>query len=230
MDSLNSDEHKASTGSIRSRRGHKSNLAGLALVAPPDAALRTYTQLTPPSTAPISADYLNSSMSTAHQDNKGHHRSASEITKPSSRDVGGLRAAQGPTPYEARTKGRKYEDKYNGRAPRLQETGPSRSPSPTHSTKSSKSERGPLSPLDSNHPSMFSPIVTPRIGEGKDIHVPVAAPVVVSLDKSQKHIRASWRSESPSQAASASVIGTPRSFTTTTSSGYLRYEPGEFLP
>lgn len=249
MDSLNNDEYKAfsdavsATGSIRSRRGHKSNLAGLALVAPPDAALRTYTQLTPPSTAPISADYLNSSMSSAHQDNKGHHRSASEITKFSSRDVGGLRAAQGPKasiPYEARTKGRKDEDKHNGSVPRLRETRPSRSPSPTHSTKSNRgdNERGPLSHLDSNYPSlsaisMFSPIITPEIGEGKEIHIPVAAPVVVSLDnpKSQKpNTAASWRSESPSQTASASVIGTSSSFTTSTSSTYLRFEPGEFLP
>jgi hypothetical protein len=244
MDSFNNDDYKLSsdtgsaTGSIRSRRGHKSSLAGLALVAPPDAALRTYTQLTPPSTAPISADYLNSSMSTAHQDNKGHHRSASEITKPSSRDVGGLRAAQGPKaiiPHEARTKGRKDEDKHNGSAPRLRETRPSRSPSPTQSTRSNRgdNERGPLAPLDSNYPSlsavsMFSP-VTPKIGEGKEIHIPVAAPVVVSLDNLESgkpNTAASWRSESPSQTASAS-IGTPNSFTTSTS---LRYEPGEFLP
>ncbi|KIM45873.1 hypothetical protein M413DRAFT_440927 [Hebeloma cylindrosporum] len=245
MDSVNNDEYKApsdaavstTTGSIRSRRGHKSNLAGLALVAPPDAALRTYTQLTPPSTAPISADYLNG-ISTAHQDNKVHHRSASEITTLSPRDVGGLRAAQGPKaiPYEARTKGRRDEDKHNGGVPRLQETRPSRSSSPAHSTKSTRgdNERGPLSLLDSNYPSsnatsMFSPIITPEIGEEKEIHIPVAGPVVVDLDnlKSRKpNTAASWRSESPSQAASASVIGTPSSFTTSTSSAYLRYEPG----
>lgn len=247
MDSLSNDEYKASpgtvsaTGSLRSRRGHKSNLAGLALVAPPDAALRTYTQLTPPSTAPVSADYLNSSMSTAHEDNKGHHRSASEIPK-SSRDVGGFRAVQGSkanVPYEARTKGREDADKHNGNAPRLRETRPSRSPSPTHSTKSSRgdNERDPLSPLDSNYPSlsvisMFSPIVTPEIGERKEIHIPVAAPVVVHLDnfKSQKHNSApSWRSESPSQTASASIIETPSSPTTSTSSAYPCYGPGEFL-
>jgi len=243
MDSFNNDDYKdtgSTTGSIRSRRGHKSNLAGLALVAPPDAALRTYTQLTPPSTAPISADYLTSSMSTAHQDNKGHHRSASEITKPSSRDVGGLRAAQGPKaiiPHEARTKGRKDEDKH-GSAPRLRETRPSRSPSPTHSTRSSRgdNERGPLSPLDSNYPSlsavsMFTPI-TPKIGEGKEIHIPVAAPVVVKLDNLESgkpNTAASRRSESPSQTASAS-IGTPSSFATPKSSAYLRYEPGKSLP
>src|SRR5205807_570978 len=47
-----------------------------ALVAPPDAAVHSYTHLTPPPTAPLPADNSNRVQKTAAQ--AGHHRAASD--------------------------------------------------------------------------------------------------------------------------------------------------------
>ncbi|KAJ3516209.1 hypothetical protein NLJ89_g1269 [Agrocybe chaxingu] len=144
-------------GSLRSRRGHNSSLAGLALVAPPDAALRTYTQLTPPSTAPATGDYDGDSLVTVHQD-RGHHRSASENTATktaSSRDTGTMGISQGALSStmteRSRTRGK---DKNNNKAPppsfAFQRTTASRSPSPTRSAPAQG--RALLSPPDSVYP------------------------------------------------------------------------------
>ncbi|KDR83419.1 hypothetical protein GALMADRAFT_235540 [Galerina marginata CBS 339.88] len=252
MDSVNeggfktSSETASTTGSIRSRRGHKSNLAGLALVAPPDAALRTYTQLTPPSTAPITGDYMHHNLLTAHQD-KGHNRSASEnppSKKAPSRDTAIVGAAQGSqssmshlSSEDKSKKGTKDEDNSKGNVPRSnepQKIANSRSTSPDLETnKDGRVDRiqGLLSPPYSGYPSMnaidmFSPIVTPEIGEGKEIHVPVAAPVVLKLDnmkpkKAQSAV--SWRSESP---AAVSVHSSSSSYVASATSAYLHYQPG----
>ncbi|KAF8897249.1 hypothetical protein BD779DRAFT_1795983 [Infundibulicybe gibba] len=74
---------------IRSRRGHEQNLAGIALVAPPDAAVDTYTQLTPPPAQPTPEPKTP----------KHHYRGASESTgqKKSPRDVG-IVGTQPPSP------------------------------------------------------------------------------------------------------------------------------------
>ncbi|CAA7260230.1 unnamed protein product [Cyclocybe aegerita] len=226
-------------GSLRSRRGHNSSLAGLALVAPPDAALRTYTQLTPPSTAPATGDYDGDSLVTVHQD-RGHHRSASENTATktaSSRDTGTVGTSQGAlsstVAERSRTRGK---DKNNNNAPpsfAFQRTTASRSPSPTRSALAQG--RALLSPPDSVYPpmstiDMFSPIVTPDIGEGKEIHIPVAAPVVVDLEsaQSQKALSSSMssRSESPAFRGAGMSYGSPVSLSSSLTSAYLRYQPG----
>lgn len=243
MDSVNelrgyksSSETTSSSNSIRSRRGLKSNLTGLALVAPPDAALRTYSHLTPPSTAPVAADYMNHHILTARQDNKGqgHNRSASENPpKPSSRDTDRQKASTQGTQsaiLPENNKRTKVENDNNG-SHSLADPMP-RSPSPESPKPNDDRDHahGLLSPPTTSYPSahiidMFSPIVTPNIGEGKEIHVPVAGPVVVKLDDviepRNQQPTPSWRNESPalSSAFSSSVLSNK--------SAYLHYEPGK---
>ncbi|KAF8974654.1 hypothetical protein BDZ97DRAFT_1935452 [Flammula alnicola] len=227
-----SSEIASSTGSIRLRRGHKNNLTGLALVAPPDAALKSYTQLTPPSTAQSPQDK-----------EKGHHRSASEnpagSSKKASRDTASVGTAQGSktaipnlSSDNGRTKNTKHEDKNNNNGPRsdvFQRTTIPRTPSPALSKNSNSGTTA-----DAN-PSMAaltttSPIVTPSIGEGKEIHVPVAGPIVVNLDNLQSrkaHSATSWRSDSPTPShGAASVHATSSPYSSSATSSYLRYEPG----
>ncbi|KAF8165039.1 hypothetical protein B0H34DRAFT_793474 [Crassisporium funariophilum] len=238
---LDEDKHQtysdvgSTTSSIRSRRGHKSNLSGLALVAPPDAAPRTYTHLTPPSTAPITGDNMNHSSLTVQQD-KGHHRSASELStlkKVPSRDIA-YQSAQ-----TAKLNQNTIKDNNNPGAPRSRftyaSTTRSRSPSPTHSANSDRPEyaRGLLSPPDSAYPSrsaiaMYSPMITPEIGESKEIHIPVVGPVVVSLDSRQARKAASTasRTESPVSHATASLVSTSSPYAPSAASTYLNYQPG----
>ena len=66
----------------------------------------------------------------------------------------------------------------------------------------------PLTPV-----SLFSP-VTPEIGQGKDIYIPVAGPIVVNLDS---HSRSVSRTDSP--LPDRSMAGTPMS-------SFLHYQPG----
>ncbi|KAF4619413.1 hypothetical protein D9613_005376 [Agrocybe pediades] len=243
------------SSSIRSRRGLDSHLAGLALVAPPDAALRTYTHLTPPSTAPITADL------TAQPDKTGHHRSTSENpyskNVPSlSRDTTSVGMDSGPRgstsnlslssvkSTRSSTKGTETkQDRTNALRSGLttrdsSSSTSSRSSSPGH--RASKLDRhgrsggsGLLSPPDSAYPSalaidMFSPIITPEIGESKEIHVPVAGPVVVNLDGLHSKTKTgTWRTDSPSMASTSSHITTSTgSYAPSAASAYLRYEPG----
>ncbi|KAH9482420.1 hypothetical protein JR316_0004520 [Psilocybe cubensis] len=237
-----SSSETASSASIRSRRGHTSSLTGLALVAPPDAALRTYTQLTPPSTAPVSGDYMNHVLLTATQ-GKVHSRSSSQ--DPSSKKTATSRdtsSTQGTQSLLSSANNSKIprETKnadHNNKAFPNHRTSSSRSPSPDMSTAIDDRDlhHGLLSPPTTAYPSartidMFSPIVTPDIGEGKEIHMPVAGPVVVKLDGVQSRrveSTPSWRNEqSPaSQAHSqSSAYGSPAAHSST--SAYLYYEPG----
>ena len=236
----NPSEASSSSGSLHSRRGNRSKLAGLALVAPPDAALRSYTHLTPPLSAPITTDSTNNSLLAVHQD-KGHNRSASEISSsrngPTRDQLGIVGASQGSsTPDENKAKAQtEGESRPNGQHTSMAN---SRSSSPSkRSTISSNLNQSQelLQPLSSARPSqsvidLFSPIVTPNIGEGKEISDPVAGPVVVKLEdvsmKSGSGTASSWRSESP---ALASVHTHSRSATPSATPAYLNYEPGKYI-
>ncbi|KAF9534937.1 hypothetical protein CPB83DRAFT_843183 [Crepidotus variabilis] len=222
------------SGSIRQRRGYKNNLAGLALVAPPDAALRSYTHLTPPSTAPLLSD--SSNQSTGHRYGRTHHRSSSEITHSNSKRLSprdpstvgkaaGNTTPPGPDSYKAKGTSRsKTKDDIkrvsytNALSVPDSAMSQNRSPSPgARSTQSDRSQRAQsfLSPYsgspNSGRIDMFSPIVTPAIGEGKEIHVPVAAPVIVNLDrttfreKSPTSSKLSPRRVSPAESGSVST-------------------------
>lgn len=87
-----------------------------------------------------------------------------------------------------------------------------------------------LSPVSSyykamNPRPMVSPIVTPEIGEGKEIHVRVAAPVVVSVHSSIQQLKnspaLSRRTDTPDAVGVSQSVPIPESF--------LHYQPGESL-
>jgi hypothetical protein len=63
--------------------------------------------------------------------------------------------------------------------------------------------------------SMFSPL-TPEIGQAKEIHIPVAGPIVVNLGSHSKNAPSSRTDPDPS------LLGTPIS-------SYLHYQPGFLL-
>lgn len=179
--------------SLRSRRGHKSDLTGLALVAPPDAAPRTYTHLTPPHTAPLTAQYTPQT-----KKYPSHDQHAPNLDD--KKDLSKTEDAKG-----------------NHRG-----STHSRSQSPPLSTGLLATPR--ISNHPSNHPPMLSPL-TPEIGQGKDIHIPVVGPVVVNLGFKSNNVplSTSSRTNSPFPDASASLLGTPAS---STASPFIHYQPG----
>ncbi|KAF8901659.1 hypothetical protein CPB84DRAFT_1777139 [Gymnopilus junonius] len=214
----NSSETSSSSSSLHSRRGNESKLAGLALVAPPDATLRTYTHPTPPLSAPITTDSTNNNLLTVHQD-KGHNRSASKVSSSknvSSRDSADI--AKEPM----------REGNSNNRPPVVMAG--TRTPSPDKKSFPGNQEirtqellhpnSGPQSVIN-----IFSPVVTPDIGERKEVTDPVAGPVVVILEDLSMKSRStsSWRSESP---ALSSVHTRSSSSTPLANPAYLHYEPG----
>ena len=85
---------------------------------------------------------------------------------------------------------------------------------------SSRRLQSPSRGLTTSHiPSpMFSP-VTPEIGQAKEIHIPVAGPIVVNLGS---HLRNAPSSRTDSPLLDPSLLGTPIS-------SYLHYQPGIFL-
>ncbi|KAF9057420.1 hypothetical protein BJ165DRAFT_1520800 [Panaeolus papilionaceus] len=235
-------QHSSSTPSssknlpLRQRRGHQSSLSGLALVAPPDASLRSYTHITPPPSAPI----VNPSAPHSSRSNdKSHHRSASEIPTTSkygsSRDtntVATARTAQGTQrDLSTETSTTKKNNVKNILHP---SSNPSRSPSPS----SNHSFRGILSPPETAHfprsalsssSLVNSPMLTPEIGEGKDIHVPVAGPQVVNLGFAKP---VSPRSDITAFLKSDSVTTTPASTTAAASelSSHTNYQSADPMP
>lgn len=188
------DTHPTRPGSIRQRRGYRSNLAGLALVAPPDAAVRTYTRLTPPSTAPLASASPN--QTAAHQYDRSHHRSTSELTPSGSkpflpRDASATNGQGGFDPnksnfacrYPSKDQGKTVS--YNGAVP-VPASLSSSTRSPTRSDPP-QPEHGLLSPRNGPPSAAMcdpSPLIfTPEIGQAKEIHIPVAGPIVVDLEK-----------------------------------------------
>jgi hypothetical protein len=233
-------------GSLRSRRGLHSNLAGLALVAPPDAAFNSYTHLTPPSTAPITGDTSKRDTSDGSSRNtregKGHYKTSSEglnTNKRSPRDVGIVGTGRlSPT-----------KDAYNGKEstpnddlhPPIFQQPHSRPSSPGGVSDVSDPMRNLLSPVLAKLPykrrsTEDSLIVTPEIGEAKDITARVAAPVIVSLESARavQTEKRYPRKASPTLSSSAPQIvvqsvpvDTP--FPTSDTSPYLHYQPGQYI-
>ena len=214
-----------SSSSILSRRGL--HVKGLALVAPPDASPATYTNLTPPPTAPIFPQGI------AQLAAYTHARSASDtvgskarLRHQSSRDIGivGTGAihpvAEMSIPPTPSNEGyRSYMD-----APIFQTPSKSRSSSPavftpdlSHSVTTAYAD----SFVATSSSDTAAANMTPAIGEGKDVRQPVVGPVVVNLDSDRvmRH---------PVHAASGSTASfQPQSAQhSTSSSSYLYYEPG----
>ncbi|TBU42134.1 hypothetical protein BD309DRAFT_1081608 [Dichomitus squalens] len=240
-----------STGTLFSRRGV--HIGGLALVAPPDASPRTYTDLTPPSTAPVSSGSAALPPPSAFQT---HTRSASEafnaagsrsrLHHKSSRDVGIVGLSSASTASESLSPASPTSDEYHVytqsaglRVPIFQTPAKSRSPSPGGTTPE-LSDTSSAGAIRSAHQRLLSTpifgmedgIITPGIGEGKDIGQPVVGPVIVGLSPSMLQ-PPSARSASKSAAthglpslqspasSSPSCHSSPSS-----SSPYLHYQPG----
>ena len=171
-----------SQSSLLSRRGLHVN--GLALVAPPDASPATYTNLTPPPSAPafpVDRQSYISPTPAAYT----HTRSASEavgkssnLRRQTSRDVGIVGTSAIPRIIEMSVPSTPPRKKYQSlmgtgglEEPIFQTPGKSRSPSPGAFTPD-------LSNSTTTHEESFftsptqeadDPALTPAIGEGKDI-------------------------------------------------------------
>jgi hypothetical protein len=267
---MSSNEHghgAPRNGNIHSRRGIERPMDGLALVAPPDASPRTYTHLTPPASASLVVEKVHSS---APSRSLSHAKSSSEITtsgtavlgtrsnsaqqiahrRKSSRQVGIIGTSDAGADSPQRTPDALKSPIFQ--LPQL------RAPSPpgTMSQSDISDAHGP-SPLRGQSlndrflstMNIIAPdplVVTPGIGEGKDIHDPVAAPVVISLShrsappmarsprRSLSPGKLSARTSSPaaesissSTAPSSSGSSYPSSpFSPEPQTAYLHYQPG----
>ncbi|CCL99172.1 uncharacterized protein FIBRA_01187 [Fibroporia radiculosa] len=180
----------ASLGStILARRGL--HVEGLALVAPPDASPRTYTNLTPPSTAPLTDRTVPNvqAQSAAHQRSMSEAVVAADSAKPrhqhkSSRDVGIVGVTR--VPSVSKRGGREEGTTLN--VPTFQSAIDPRSPSASRTPGAAQASYA-TQPQTAASTTLRSPnpdgrdhkVVTPAIGESKDISQPVVGPVVVGI-------------------------------------------------
>ncbi|KAI0356721.1 hypothetical protein OH77DRAFT_1400943 [Trametes cingulata] len=223
--SVSSAASNMSGGTLFSRRGV--HIGGLALVAPPDASPKTYTDLTPPSTAPVVAGRASHppppSASSGHASGSHYHahaRSASEavdysssrsvgrsrrLHHKSSRDVGivGLSSAStasdslgpaSPTSDEYHVYVQAVRPREGLGVPVFQTPAKSRSPSPGGGGGGTTPDLSDTSSASHGQQRLLatpiwgmedSGIVTPGIGEWKDIQQPVVGPVIVGLSPDQ---------------------------------------------
>ncbi|KAF4602344.1 hypothetical protein EYR40_005549 [Pleurotus pulmonarius] len=222
-----------SSSDIRSRRGVNTRLEGLALVAPPDAAPRTYTQLTPPPTAPIVGPSVDR-VSRSNDSNALHQRSASEavvgLRHKTSRDVGivGTSKSIPPSTNAPKLDGNQQGVTPGSLKPPIFQRPQTRSPSPGGTSDASDSSfRRNLSsphqalPMTSHHTTY--PILTPEIGQAKQIGAPVASPVVVNINNVYS---ANTRLDSPSSAPDDPKPMHPPRLPVSPTMSYLRYQPG----
>lgn len=216
----------SSASSIRSRRGLSTQLAGLALVAPPDASSKTYTHLTPPTSTtarPRKED--------TYRLGQGEQSPRSE--KASSRDIG-------TDDTETDNKNRDRVPLTNKHIPRTHSLlSPATRPlEPTPKPSPYETQRAMLSPvsrLDRHNSSAQTsgfptPLITPEIGASKEIHVPVAAPVVVNLaskDAVQPRRTTSAQRSPVDPASHVDTSATPSTaFDPIQTSGFVHYQPG----
>ena len=236
------DVSGTTTTTLSSRRGI--HVEGLALVAPPDASPRTYTDLTPPSTAPLSTEPPPSALrSLAHQ------RSQSEVTTAipksrhqhkSSRDIGIVGAVPSSAePHERPVLPAVGSQPAALKVPIFQTPADSRSPTPGSNARTPDlSESGTLSPqipfsatlATSGH---TEEAMTPAIGESKDITQPVVGPVIVNTSEALRHRTQDKAAQSSvsspgdvfasrqTQMSPLSVVAPSQS-----ASAYVHYEPG----
>ncbi|KAH9918121.1 uncharacterized protein B0H18DRAFT_1086874 [Fomitopsis serialis] len=245
------DNHNAdlsATTTISSRRGMY--VEGLALVAPPDASPRAYTDLTPPSTAPLSTERPPPS---ALRPPIVHQRSQSDITTAtprsrhqhkSSRDIGIVGAV--PSTAESIERPVTVGSQQSAlKLPIFQTPTDSRSPTPGSSARtpdpSESSMLSPQGPYSAGSSALTTPdhdrhdqeALTPAIGESKEIGQPVVGPVIVNTSEALRHglqnrqVQSSVSSPGDvfasrqSQTSPFSVVSTSRS-----ASPYVHYDPG----
>lgn len=247
---------------LRSRRGLQTNISGLAIVAPPDVSPSSYA-LDPPSSAPIRSSGKDQHRPPLHSNsNSSHHyRSASEFIpsrKTLPRDIGIVGTAQltfGAKQDTSEIPDMQLQDNNTAlrppifQQPKSATPSPSPSPDPTRSLtpirglnlmKRDKSKEKSSTSLLSPDPvsATPSPVLTPRIGEEKDIHVPVAAPIVVGLDAAVSDAVGGIRlvtkpqPERTQAPVSTTTTSTPPTLVLPTTSApdptlpYVNYQPG----
>ncbi|KAJ7368014.1 hypothetical protein DFH08DRAFT_12242 [Mycena albidolilacea] len=227
MDTVRESDSPTSPSAVRSRRGFETRLDDLALVAPPDAAGNLREYIHPPSSAPPTGSRSNPH---PQPEDKGHNRSASEATSKtlktkSSRDVGIV----GTTSFAAALESPKIKLRLQTASesllpPVFQEP---HSRSSTPNTRAS-TPNGSATPSDARslaprRRSTEMSIHTPEIGQAKEIHVPVASPIVVNLgpDASLRVGNSSFDRQSP-----ALQVVEPRPASPLPLSSYLHYQPG----
>ncbi|KAG6866530.1 hypothetical protein C0991_003074 [Blastosporella zonata] len=214
--------HDTQSTTIRTRRGVASDLAGLALVAPPDAAPKTYSHLTPPTTAPPTADATTRNA----ERSKSPHKITSDVTHITNNSGG----ESGSTDETHRTPShhepRVIIDTNALAAPGDQHNRASRTPSPGGVSGASDhvhellSAQGP-GMARGGTPNSF--ITTPEIGEAKDISTRVAAPIVVSLN-SAGPFRRKEDTSIVNDSVQHPISALP--FPSQDKSTYRHYEPG----
>ena len=177
--------------------------SGIALIAPSDASPAAYTNLTPPSSAPAHISTTPNSITPPNQDPSKHKRSVSDVVGSphrSPRDVGIVGQVNDTNPSFTRNASNEiqsYFDIQGSKVPVFQT--PHRSPMPS-----------PI-PESVTASSQYPDQLTPGVGEAKDIHRPVAGPVVVDVDGAVRD--------------RSGPLLTP-SFSPSVPSSYLHYQPG----
>lgn len=230
------------TSDLLSRRGIR--VDGLALVAPPDASSKSFTDFTPPSTAPIIPDRIQISSPLPH-----HHRAASEavryqskghLPRKSSRDIGIVGTGSFPSASESfgPISPTNEEDfrAYAGslKPPVFQIPSKSRTPSPGRASAMESDNHVQIN-QDDGKQSLLSPkafgvnevLLTPAIGEGKDVRQPVVGPVVVQLSPDMLSGRQTLAEvPSPATASTPGLTSSPSVYSPVMPSSYRFYEPG----
>ncbi|GJE84718.1 hypothetical protein PsYK624_007940 [Phanerochaete sordida] len=220
-----------SSSSLLSRRGLHVN--GLALVAPPDASPTSYTNLTPPPTAPLVSSALAHAASV-----HAHTRSASDtvgssrahLRHQSSRDIGIVGTSAIPPVAEMSLPSTPSNESYRSYmdAPIFQTPGKSRSSTPavhtpdlSYSTAATYGDSFFATPMSNT----ANPILTPIIGEAKDVRQPVVGPVIVNLDSD--HIMRHPGYPVSAANGDTTALEQPRSAEESTPSlSYLSYQAG----
>ncbi|KAF9008760.1 hypothetical protein BDQ17DRAFT_1348886 [Cyathus striatus] len=237
MEALKEHGHKAASedghagSTLRTRRGMKAHLEGLALVAPPDAAPKTYTQLTPPTSAPLTAHFSASSpVADGPREDKGHQRSVSEIAPASTAEPGGIRLVNSSSrTVDAQVQPKSFMNINEGLKPSVGEDAsvllsPTTRIATTAMSDYDKYLLSPTSPYTARS-AREKPLITPEIGQGKEIHVPVAAPIVVNLSSATTLQQESPKNENPKpEVVSQHVALAP--FPPQETALYLNYQPG----
>ena len=180
--------------------------AGIALIAPPDASPASYTNLTPPSSAPA---HITTTPNTELPSDFKHKRSVSDILDTrvsphkSPRDVGIVGQLDDSPSITRKSSGdiQSYFDIQGSGVPVFQTPHRSPMPSPIPESVTASPQCPPA------HPGQL----TPEIGEAKDIHRPVAGPVIVDVNGAMRE--------------KSGPLLTP-SFTPSVPSSYLYYQPG----
>ena len=183
---------------------------GIAFVAPPDASPASYTDLTPPSSAPAHITTTPNYNVAPDRESPKHKRSVSDVLDTrvsphkSPRDVGIVGQLDNLPSITRKTSDdiQSYFDIQGSKAPVFQTPHRSPMPSPIPESVTTSSE----------YPPTALPIqLTPEIGQAKDIHKPVVGPVVIDVNGAVRE--------------RSGPLLTP-SFAPSVPSSYLFYQPG----